>query len=280
MAEQVRWQRGHRSRNLEDRRGRGGLAIGGGLGGILVVAVLYLLGGPEAVEQYGSTVQPSQQASAPDPNDEMASFVGFVLDDAQETWTRIFAARGETYRPARLVLFTGSTQTGCGFGSAAAGPFYCPADQKVYIDLSFYRELKQRFGAPGDFAQAYVIAHEIGHHVQHQLQLLEKRSRAPRDNQLSVRTELQADCFAGIWAHSTGQRELLESGDVEEALAAAAAIGDDRLQRSSGQTINPESWTHGSSEQRMRWFRRGFERGDPNSCDTSDEEGMASAERR
>lgn len=272
----MRWQRGYRSRNLEDRRGRGRIAVGGGLASLLVLAALYLIGGPEVVQQYSQQTEPPPQTSAPGGQpDEMSSFVGFVLDDAQNTWDKIFTQSGETYRSAKLVLFTGSTQTACGFGSAASGPFYCPADQKVYIDLSFYRELKQRFGAPGDFAQAYVIAHEIGHHVQHQLGLIDQ-SRS-RDNRLSVRTELQADCFAGVWAHSTGQRDLLEAGDIDEALGAAAAIGDDRLQRGAGQSVNPETWTHGSSEQRKYWFERGFQKGDPEACDTSVEDGVASS---
>jgi uncharacterized protein len=213
----------------------------------LLAGLIYLLGG-------GDVRAPVAPENA--PTDELSSFVGFVLDDAQETWTDLL---GESYRPAKLVLFTGMTQTGCGYGSAASGPFYCPRDQQVYIDLSFYRELRDRFGAPGDFAQAYVIAHELGHHVQNQLGLLGRGG---------VETELQADCFAGVWAHSAQRRDLVEGGDFQEALGAAAAIGDDRLQRQSGQAVNPETWTHGSSEQRMNWFRRGLDSGDPRACET------------
>jgi predicted metalloprotease len=189
------------------------------------------------------------------------------------TWTKKFAERKEPYRHAKLVLFTDSTQSGCGYGSASTGPFYCPVDERVYIDLGFYRELAHRFGAPGDFAQAYVIAHEIGHHVQNLLGISERVHRAPRSEQrgatsLSVRLELQADCFAGVWGNSTAQRQLLESGDVEEALGAASAIGDDRLERQAGGTVAPETWTHGSSTERVRWFRRGYDGGRIEGCDT------------
>jgi predicted metalloprotease len=208
------------------------------------MGLIYLLGGD---------VERAPVAPENAPQDELSSFVGFVLDDVQSTWAEML---GDRYRPAKLVLFTDVTQTGCGYGSAAAGPFYCPRDQNVYIDLSFYRQLRERFGAPGDFAQAYVIAHEVGHHVQNQLGLLGR----------GVETELMADCFAGVWAASARKRDLVEVGDFREALDAAAAIGDDRLQQQSGQAVNPETWTHGSSEQRMRWFSRGFEDGDPNAC--------------
>jgi predicted metalloprotease len=206
-------------------------------------------------------------------SDEAKQFVSFVLDDVQGVWERDFSDGGGRYPRAKLVLFTDRTPSGCGMGAAATGPFFCPADRQVYIDLGFYRELEQRFGAPGDFAQAYVIAHEIGHHVQNLLGDSERVHRAPRaeqqgDGGLSVRLELQADCYAGVWAHSTGQRELLERGDIEEGLRAAAAIGDDRLQRQSTGTVQPEAWTHGSSEQRMRWFDRGYKSGDPRACDT------------
>jgi predicted metalloprotease len=199
--------------------------------------------------------------------------VSFVLDDAQKTWAEIFRQRGRPYQNAKLVLFTDSTSTGCGYGDAATGPFYCPADARVYIDLGFYRELAGKFGARGDFAQAYVIAHEIGHHVQNLLGIGD-RARAARPSEqkgataISVRLELQADCFAGIWGRSTSRRDLLEQGDVEEAIGAARAIGDDRLQRQSRGAVNPEKWTHGSSEQRSRWFRRGYDDGKIESCDT------------
>jgi hypothetical protein len=199
--------------------------------------------------------------------------VSFVLDDVQSTWTREFQRMGRDYERARLVLFTGSTRSGCGFAEAAAGPFYCPEDRKVYIDLGFYDDLRNRFGAPGDFAQAYVLAHEIGHHVQHLLGLTDRvragQERRPSSaNALSVRLELQADCLAGVWAHSTGERRLLEDGDVEEALGAASAVGDDRIQKQAGGRVSPETWTHGSARQRAGWFRRGLEAGRVESCDT------------
>ncbi len=205
--------------------------------------------------------------------DREARFVGFVLDDVQGVWEKTLAERNIRYPRAKLVLFTDATQTGCGYGEAATGPFYCPADQRVYIDLAFYDELSRRFGAKGDFAQAYVIAHEIGHHVQKLLGTSDALRRMPASQQRgeeggSVRLELQADCYAGVWAHATEQRHLLEAGDIDEALTAAAAIGDDRLQRQSSGRVSPESWTHGSSEQRSRWLRRGMEAGKPEACDT------------
>jgi len=200
-------------------------------------------------------------------------FVAFVLDDAQTTWQKLFAQNGQTYRNAKLVLFTGATNTGCGTGEAQAGPFYCPVDERVYIDLSFYNELAERFGAQGDFAEAYVIAHEIGHHVQKQLGLsaeVDRASKAQRlgPSGLSVRLELQADCFAGIWARSTNQRNLLEPGDIEEALGAASAVGDDHIQKETSGTVRRETWTHGSAEARARWFKKGFDGGTLQACDT------------
>jgi predicted metalloprotease len=218
--------------------------------------------------QYAADTQGEKGQVAPG-SDTAAQFVGFVLDDVQNTWAQKFAAQGRTYPRAKLVLFTDQIDSACGFGSAASGPFYCPADGRAYIDLGFYRDLSQRFGAPGDFAQAYVIAHEIGHHVQHVLGLASRVGADRRGAESgSVRLELQADCLAGVWANSTRSRELLETGDVEEGLRAAAAIGDDRLQRQAMGVIRPESWTHGSSEQRVRWFRRGLETGTLESCDT------------
>jgi predicted metalloprotease len=226
----------------------------------------------------GGTDPSAETAEAPPANttpeeERLASFVSFVLDDAQNTWRQISQESGTPYRDAKLVLFRDAVQSACGFAESATGPFYCPADEKVYIDLGFYEELQQRFGAPGDFAQAYVLAHEIGHHVQNLLgteaQVREMRTRrADLANELSVRLELQADCYAGVWGHSTAQRQLLESGDVEEGLAAAAAVGDDRLQRMGGGRVVPESFTHGSSAQRQEWFQRGFESGRPDACDT------------
>jgi predicted metalloprotease len=209
--------------------------------------------------------------------DQDAEFVSVVLADTEDTWTGIFRASGQRYQPPQLVLFTDSVRSACGFTSAAVGPFYCPPDQKVYIDLGFYRELRDKFGAPGDFAQAYVIAHEVGHHVQNLLGTSERVRAAQgrggvRDaNALSVKLELQADCFAGVWGfHADAERQLLEDGDIEEGLNAAAAIGDDRLQKMGQGQIHPESWTHGSSKQRVRWFRRGLESGDPGACETFD----------
>jgi len=199
--------------------------------------------------------------------------MSFVLDDAQSTWARIFQERGSEYQRSRLVLFRELTETACGYGQAASGPFYCPSDGKVYIDLAFFDELDRRFGAPGDFAQAYVIAHEIGHHIQNLMGISDKvheSMQSDRGNakEYSVRLELQADCYAGIWGHSTAQRNILEEGDIDEGISAASAVGDDRLQKMSGRGVNPDSFTHGSSEQRVEWFRRGFESGRIEDCDT------------
>lgn len=279
----MRWQGRRQSGNVEDRRDMrvagGGPAIGAG-GLVVLLAVTWLLGGdPMQVLQVVLESQPTSSVegeAAPGPgSDEASQFVAVVLADTEDTWTPTFAAAGRTYVPPRLVLFTGAVQSACGRGSAASGPFYCPADRKVYIDLSFYDELRSRFGAPGDFAQAYVIAHEVGHHVQNLLGTAEKvqqaRQRASETdaNALSVRLELQADCLAGVWGHTANrERRLLEEGDLDEGLAAAAAIGDDRLQKQSQGRVSPESWTHGSSEQRVRWFRLGFESGDIDACDT------------
>ncbi len=209
----------------------------------------------------------------PPKEEELVDFVSFVLDDVQGIWVQELAKVGFNYKDAKLVLFTDTVRSNCGYAESAMGPFYCPLDQKVYIDLGFYQELKNRFGAPGDFAQAYVIAHEIGHHVQNLLGITEKvhglQQRYPAQaGALSIRIELQADCLAGIWAHSTDQRDLLERGDVEEGLGAAAAVGDDRIQKQSTGHVNPETWTHGSSQQRVTWFRRGLRSGEIKECDT------------
>ncbi|MEA2626116.1 MAG: uncharacterized protein QOD06_2161 [Candidatus Binatota bacterium] len=278
----MRWQIGRRSTNVEDRRGMrasGGLVLGGG-GLLLVVLVSTFLGVDPTVllqglEQVQVTTQPGGEAPAPPENDEQAEFVARVLGDTEDTWQAIFAAAGRSYEPPRLVLFTDAVGSACGFGSAAMGPFYCPLDRKVYIDLGFFRELDERFGAPGDFARAYVIAHEVGHHVQTLLGISDRvheRAAAAggrERNALSVRQELQADCLAGVWGHHANrERKMLEEGDAEEGLAAAAAIGDDRLQRQSGGAVQPETWTHGSSEERVRWLRRGLERGTLDDCDT------------
>ena len=276
----MRWEGGRRSTNIEDRRGLGvGTIGGGGIGMLLLILTVSCLTGtnPLALLQMVEQSQPEQTQSVPTgapTNDPAAEFVSVVLADTEETWGRIFSAAGRQYREPVLVLFENQVRSACGGATTASGPFYCPADQKVYLDLSFFRELDQRFGAPGDFAQAYVVAHEIGHHVQtllginRQMQEAQQSSGRAGANALSVAMELQADCLAGVWGHSTAQRDILESGDVEEGLGAAAAIGDDRIQEQTTGQIHPESFTHGSSEQRVRWFRRGLESGDPNDCDT------------
>ena len=257
--------------------------IGGGLGcgGVVILLVLSLLTGKNFFALFdgsGGGGQVSTQTASPtseSPEERRAAeFVSFVMTDAQDTWTRILPEQGGTqYRRSRVVLFRDIVQSACGTAQSASGPFYCPLDERVFIDLSFYDELHRRFGAPGDFAQAYVIAHEVGHHVQNILGLSERvreaQQRDPRNaNEYSVRLELQADCFAGIWGHSTRQRNILEEGDVEEGLNAAAAIGDDRMQREAGRRISPESFTHGSSEQRVEWFNRGLKSGRIEDCDT------------
>ena len=283
----MRWTPGGVSDNIEDRRGSsGGFGGGGarlGLGGLLVLGVLSLIfktnffsllgvggGGMADVSQPGMT----QSRPLNDPAEQReVQFVSFVLDDAQNTWKQVLPKYGAQYRDAKLVLFRDMVQSGCGTAGSATGPFYCPADQKVYIDLGFYDELKQRYGASGDFAQAYVLTHEIGHHVQNLLGLDSKvrqlqRARPDLANQLSVRLELQADCLAGVWGHSTDQRNILEAGDVEKAMTAASAIGDDRLQRMAGRGVNPDSFTHGSSADRVKWFQTGFTSGDVAACNT------------
>jgi predicted metalloprotease len=286
----MRWRRVDRS-PVSDRRGAGRpLRAGGGIGLIvaLVVAVVFgtnLFGGggafggvespfdtfPERGEaQYGDG---RDVPGAPDPDAELADFVRFVSADVQNFWQQDFAEAGQDYDPAEVVLFRGRVQSGCGVATAAVGPFYCPTDQAVYLDLSFFRALADRFGAPGDFAQAYVIAHEFGHHVQLLTGVMGAVNRAESEdpasaNELSVRQELMADCLAGVWGHSTYERGLLETGDYEEGLGAAAAVGDDRLQRQAGGRVLPESFTHGSSEQRARWFAAGFEAGDATVCNT------------
>jgi uncharacterized protein len=274
---------GRESGNVEDRRGGGGFGgrtIGGGLGVVVVVVAAMFFGVDPGVllgMLEGGAPPVQQQAPAGKPTDEMGRFVGIVLADTEDTWNALFRSAGRTYREPKLVLFTGATPTACGTGQAAMGPFYCPGDEKLYIDLDFYRALRERFKAPGDFAQAYVIAHEVGHHVQNQLGIMQKmesmRSRMSQAqyNQISVRAELQADCFAGLWAHHAQRsRQVLEAGDIEEALGAAAAIGDDTLQRRSQGRVVPESFTHGTSEQRMRWFKTGLQSGRMEDCNTFD----------
>jgi predicted metalloprotease len=248
-----------------------------GLGGLLVLGVLSLIFRTDLVTPFLGNGSSATQ-SAPDPQrsaieEPMVEFVNFVINDVQNTFAKVLQAEGREYRRAKLVLFRDGVDTACGSASAASGPFYCPGDEKAYIDLSFYEELKRRFGAPGDFAQAYVLAHEIGHHVQNVLGI-ERQVRAAQrqnpnqQNALSVRMELQADCFAGVWGHSTTERNILESGDAEEALHAAAAIGDDRLQKEATGRVSPESFTHGTSQQRVEWFRRGMTEGSLAACDT------------
>lgn len=281
----MRWRPGGSSSDVEDRRGQGGGFGGGGmrigLGGFAVLLVLSLVFKKDFFSLVGAGspgADPTGQApagplqTAPE-EDERAQFVTFVLNDTQDTWTKLLADRGEQYQRAKLVLFRDATQTACGVGQAAAGPFYCPGDNRIYIDLGFYDELRERFGAAGDFAQAYVIAHELGHHIQRLLgteaQVRQVQQQRPdQANDLSVRMELQADCYAGVWGHSTQQRDILEQGDVEEGLNAAAAVGDDRIQAASGQGVHPEGFTHGSAAQRATWFKRGFQSGRPEDCDT------------
>ena len=291
----MRWKRGRGRDQIEDRRGQarpgglgglGGMLGGGGgsgfpmprsraggfsIGGIIlilvIVGILWFTGAFRGDESSPGAV-PTSTAT-----DDMTEFVGFVVDDVQDFWRADFQSDGRTYETTKIVLFDQATQSGCGLADASTGPFYCPADHKVFLDLGFFQELASQFGAPGDFAQAYVIAHEFGHHVQTLLgterRMREEAEQHPSEaNELSVRLELQADCYAGLWAHRAKQEELLEVGDVDEALRAASSVGDDRIQRSAGQRVNPETWTHGSAAQRSQWFRTGFESGDPRACDT------------
>ena len=286
----MQWTPGSISEDIEDRRdssGGGGASFGGfgggslGIGGTLILVVLSVLFKQDffSMVSGGSATEPSRRVentSAPGRSSgetREVQFVSFVLDDVQRNWERLLPQSGASYRHAKLVLFRDETQSGCGAAEAATGPFYCPQDEKVYVDLGFFDELRQRFGAPGEFAQAYVLAHEIGHHVQKILGIEGKVRRLqesdPREvNPLSVKLELQADCFAGIWANSTEQRKIVDNSDIESGLKAAAAVGDDRLQRMAGRRVSPESFTHGSSAQRMEWFKRGLEDGKVSSCNT------------
>lgn len=278
----MRWQTGRRSDNVEDRRGSripGGMK-GGGIGILLLALVAMYFGvDPALILNVGDALQqPATESSAYQPSAEereLADFVSVVLADTEDTWKQVFTEANRSYVEPRLVLFSGSVQSACGFAQAAMGPFYCPADSKVYIDLSFYQDLKADLGSPGDFAQAYVIAHEVGHHVQNLLGISDKvaaqrgRVSEVEYNKLSVRLELQADCLAGVWAsHADRLRQVVEPGDIDEALNAASNIGDDRLQRRSQGRIVPDSFTHGSSAQRVSWFRRGNESGEIGNCDT------------
>ena len=288
----MRWRDGRRSDNVEDYRGRsstGGtgpsrLGLKGGIAGLVLLAIGWYLGidprqlqGLVEGQPVAAPEQVEQEAPPPPaaPRDELGEFISVVLADTEDSWTRLFADSGATYIPPKLRYFEGSTESGCGEASAQSGPFYCPADSRVYIDLGFYRELAERFKAPGDFAQAYVIAHEVGHHVQNLLGTEDKvrkqqQGRSVRQrNALQVRMELQADCYAGIWAHDAQRsRHVLEEGDLEEALAAAKAVGDDMIQRQTQGTVMPETFTPGTAKQRQRWFKAGFASGQIKSCDT------------
>jgi len=275
----MKWQRGYRSEDVQDLRGRSGRAsvpsaglmqLGVflfqrfGIAGVVIAVLIYgglqFLGG-------GSSGGGASVAGPTNPaEEELFQFASFVFDDAQRTWTQKFAEEGKTYRKASMAIFRSSVASACGGATAAVGPFYCPGDQKVYIDLSFYQALRERLGAPGDFAQAYVIAHEVGHHVQHLTGKLGRNDAG--DGGGSVRAELQADCYAGVWAHDTSRRDLLDAGDLDEAMTAARAIGDDTLAQNAGQAVRPESWTHGSAAQRKRWFERGVKQGTLAACDT------------
>jgi uncharacterized protein len=271
----MRWQGRQGSRNVEDRRGRGmGLPLGGGIGGVVLLLLVAALTGQNPLELMDTgRSEPGSVATTGAEDDPQAQFASIVLRDTEDTWNELFAERGARYEPPVLVLFTNATQSACGVGQSAMGPFYCPADRKLYLDLSFFRDL-DRLGAPGDFAEAYVIAHEVGHHIQ-TLTGVSERVHAARQrmnerdaNALSVRQELQADCYAGVWGHYAARRGLLEPGDAEEGLRAAAAIGDDRLQRRSQGQVVPESFTHGTSEQRASWLLRGMKTGSLEACDT------------
>jgi predicted metalloprotease len=271
----MRWQGRSESDNVEDRRGMGmGLPIGGGIGGLVLLLLVSALTGTNPLELLNSSSSGpagSTGTSGARAEDPQTKFVSVVLKDTEETWSEVFRQHGGEYRPPVLVLFDGATESACGLGQSAMGPFYCPSDQKVYLDLSFFRELAERFGAPGDFAQAYVVAHEVGHHVQNLTGISDRvaaQTGGRRSNALSVSLELQADCYAGVWGHYAADRGLLETGDAEEGLRAAAAIGDDRLQQQAQGRVVPESFTHGSSSQRVSWLRRGLETGKLESCDT------------
>jgi len=273
---------GRQSDNIEDRRGFGGpLVAGGGIGTVVLLLLALFFGfDPRVILQGDAPTSPPTTQQAPSPSasprghDDLRDFVATVLADTEDTWRALFSRMGREYRDPKLVLFNGAVQSACGIAGAATGPFYCPQDQQVYLDLDFFRALRERFRAPGDFAQAYVIAHEVGHHVQKQLGIsdrvmAERRRGGQQANAASVRLELQADCFAGIWAHHAERtRHILEAGDVDEALNAAAAIGDDRLQRQAQGRVAPETFTHGTSKQRVQWFTRGIESGDLRRCDT------------
>ncbi len=281
----MRWRGGRRSSNIEDRRGQRSSPklLGGGVGTIVIVLLAWYFGiDPtpllEGVQSGSPSSEAGTQPTAEDLKDDpLADMVSVVVADTEDVWTEIFAAQGQRYEAPKLVMFSGATRSACGMGQAAMGPFYCPADKNAYIDLNFYEQMRTRFKAPGDFAQAYVIAHEIGHHVQNLLGIsgkvhsMKQQLSQTEGNALSVRLELQADCFAGVWANRADRaRNIIEDGDVDEALNAASAIGDDTLQKQSGRGVVPESFTHGTSAQRQQWFRTGLQKGDPDACNTFD----------
>src|SRR5262245_34758138 len=279
----MKWEGRAGSDNIEDRRGIGGrgIAVGGGLGGLILLLLVSALTGRNPAEILDTAEPPADtQNQAADPNDPQYKFVSVVLRDTEDTWGELFAQAGRMYEKPALVLFNDATQSGCGVGQSAMGPFYCPADRKVYLDLSFFRELDERFGAPGDFARAYVVAHEVGHHVQSltglsdRLHAMQERSSEREGNALSVRQELQADCYAGVFGYYEAKRGVLDPGDAEEGLRAAAAIGDDTLQRQTRGRIVPESFTHGSSPQRVAWLKRGLESGRVDACNTFTDSGV------
>jgi len=283
----MRWEGRRESGNIEDRRGMGmgsvGLPLGGGVGGLILLLLISWLTGTNPLDLISTSSVPQDQSvgtTGVRDNDPQAKFISVVLADTEDTWREVFRQRGQAYVPPVLVLFNGATQSACGVGRSEVGPFYCPTDRKVYLDLSFFRELDERFGAPGDFAQAYVVAHEVGHHVQNMLGIAEsvaaarERSDDRQSNALSVRLELQADCFAGVWGNAASQSGRfqaghveLQPGDAEEGLRAAAAIGDDRLQKMTTGRVMPDRFTHGTSAQRVEAFRRGFESGDVRMCE-------------
>ncbi|MEZ4416509.1 MAG: neutral zinc metallopeptidase [Gemmatimonadota bacterium] len=276
----VQWEKRGRSRNLEDRRAQRVSRAGVGIGGTVLLLILSFFFGPEVLQILGPVVANSggtQTSEGPlqttAAEEELVDFVSFLLDDMQGVWQQLLPSQGTAYRETSLVLFRDATPSACGMGQSAMGPFYCPQDEKVYLDLVFYDELARRFGAPGDFAQAYVLAHEIGHHVQKVLGISAEvtrlqQARPSQANELSVRLELQADCLAGVWGNSAARRGMLQTGDAEEGLRAAAAIGDDRIQQQTQGRVVPEAFTHGSSEQRLQWLRVGLQQGDPDACDT------------
>lgn len=276
----MKWIGRQQSGNVEDRRGMGGkLAVGGGIGGIIIALLSFFFGGGDLTDITSGQNQPPVSQETDAEQDARAQFIGVVLQDTEDIWNKIFQEQlNRDYQEPKLVLFSGTDQTGCGTASSASGPFYCPLDEKVYIDLSFYDELQSKFDAPGDFAMAYVIAHEVGHHIQQQLGIAEKVRQMQQGgsksqaNDLSVRLELQADFLAGVWAHhAQNTKQILESGDVEEALNAASAVGDDRIQQRSQGYVVPDAFTHGTSQQRMLWFKKGFQTGDIDQGDTFNE---------